>query len=1023
MKVFFGKALWIVLTSIFFALFVVLLVATIVCNNFFAAVNMVLKGETYKLEHVGDADSVYFSSDYVSDKSERPTGEQLLAADKSIIEEVVGEGATLLWNKQAALPLAANSKVSCINKASVDIVETGTGSGYIASDAKNSATLRSALEAVGVTVNLTLYDFYKTGAGKSYNRTNKEGVCQENATLSVNEVPWGVYTDPVKDSFAAYGDAAIVVISRTGGEYSDHRTHGVDTPNKNYLQLTTAETGVLDQIAALRGSGTFKKTIVLINSGNQLEMNTLLGKYYDSIDACMWIGEPGMFGMNSIAKLLVADGMIPSGHLPDTYCYDNTAAPATANDGDHTYTNGSRSDLGANAKQKNRYMVYQEGIYVGYKYFETRYEDLILGTGNADAAAGVKNGAGVWDYASEVAFPFGHGESYTTFAYSDFKVTVNRDGDYEVSVRVTNTGTEHTGKDAVQIYLQKPYTTFDKENKLEQSAVELVGYAKTEDIAPGGHDDVTVTVSRHEFKTYDNAVNETYILEGGDYYLTAAQDAHAAVNNILAKKGYSPAQGMDAAGDAALVDERTLTEDLTTFAVSQYGEGAEIANRLDFGDINRYAGKGDQSVTYLSRRDWSATYPTKAAALTMTDRLVEDVQYDKAFDTDETAEMPTYGKPFYQTDENGEFILNDDGEKKIYNVTLLMGRGYDDELWGPMLDQMTWEEQARLCANAYHQTELAQSIGLPGARQENGPVGITKRSDFSLPEDAFGNPIGAGWTYVSYPCGPLMGATFNDGLIERMGEHMSEDMLFLGYNGIYGPGANLHRTAYGGRNWEYPSECEFLTGKICAAEIRGIQKKGCLAFVKHYALNDLETNRRHVSIWSNEQVSREIYLRAFEYAFTEGGALATMNSFTRVGPIWCGASSELLVDILRGEWDFEGIVITDWDSGGTMSKIDALLGGTNSWDGNNDERVYAPYKDDPMICRALRESAKRIIYTTLKTNAMNGIAPDTKVVPILTWWQVAFIAGDIVTGALALLAGGMLTFVLIKQAKTAKQTV
>lgn len=981
MSIFNKKKLWIALTSVFFVLFAIFLCGTFVLNNYFNAVNMVLRGKTYILTQTDGAEApVYFKSSHGE-----VNGAVLLASDSSICEEVVGEGATLLWN-DGALPLDSGSLVSCFNKASVSLVETGTGSGYIATDPQNSATVAKAFAQadVDLKINPTLQSFYISGAGKNYNRTNKATSCSKPNPLNVAEVPWSVYTSDVKSSFVSYPDAAILFFARTGGEAYDLNMCTTDTPDNDYLRLSDAEISVLDSVVQLKKQNVFKSIIVMINTSNQLSMEWMKD-YRNDVDACMWMGQPGMFGMNAIANILVGN-IIPSGHLPDTYCYSNASAPAVANFGGFSYTNASNvQGIGPNPKEKDKYVVYQEGIYVGYKYYETRYEDTVLSLGNATDMKGSTTGS-AWNYDAEVAFPFGHGLSYTGFEYSDFTVTKNSEGDYNVSVTVKNSG-NYAGKDAVQIYLQKPYTQYDIDNGLEKSAVELVAYAKTPIIEPDKSIQVKLTVSKHEFKTYDNEIKKTFILEGGKYYLTAAYDAHAAINNILdAKIGGNR-------GNGSLAKELEISEDLKTFSKSQYDKSVAITNRLDDVDMNKYSGNGGNSVTYLTRNDWR-TFPSTAALLSMSPELVRDVQYDKAFTESESIiDLPEYGK--YQKDENGKDIQ--------YSAAMMIGLSYDHEMWDVLLDQMTWEEQAKMCANAYHQTEAIASINLPGAYQENGPLGITKRSDFGVP-----NASAIDWTFISYPCSPIAGATFNDELIEKMGEHKSEDMLYLGYNGIYGPGANLHRSAYGGRAYEYPSEDEFLAGKICSAEVRGIESLGCMAFIKHYAFNDQETNRSHASIWANEQAGREVYLRAFEYVFTEGGASATMNSFSRAGALWCGANKPLLIDILRNEWLFDGIIITDWDGGGTMSKIDAILAGTNSWDGNNNETVYEPYRYSPTVCANLRESAKRIIFKTIHTNAMNGIGSNTKVIPVLTWWQLLLIAGDITFGVLALAAVAML---------------
>lgn len=987
------KILSTVFTSVCAVVFAVFFAGYFITDNYSAAINMYFHAETSKYVNVGEGtvDTEYFKSDYafMTDKkvvnsdgsfSYENAGEELFQEDAKIIEEVVGEGVTLLWNENNALPISKSSSVSLLGRYSKGLVETGTGSGYIASSSR-SANLKSGLEAEGVTVNPTLWNFYNG------NRTSDEDCgssCGENHTIAVNEPAWSTYNATVLNSFSQYGDAAIVVIGRTGGEYSDLDTHSADAGvGGNYLALTPNEITLLDKVKEYKQNGTFKKVILLINSGNPIEFG-VLQNYMDVIDAGMWIGEPGTTGANAVARVLTGT-VNPSGHLPDTFAVNLKSAPATVNNGDFKYSNYTSFKDGNNITLKERqgeYLVYQEGIYVGYKYYETRYEDLVMGKGNADNAKGVTSGGTAWDYDEEVMFPFGHGLSYTTFEYSGFDV-IKRGSDYEVTVTVKNTGTV-AGKDAVEIYMQKPYTDFDKNNGLEQSAVQLCGYAKTPVIEPGKSEKITVTVDELELRTYDNQVNRTYILEEGYYYFTVGENSHDAINNILAAKGYN------VGGVKALADRKEIkTTDTETYSVSPYNPEVKITNQLDKGDINKYYDDGEEYVKYLTRNDWT-TYPTEYAKLAMTAQLALDMTYDKAFEEDESLEPIEY--PVYDTDEiNNPFKLVMGLDASVV--------GYDHELWDKLLDQMTWEEQAELCAYAYHAAPAAGSIAMPSLNMENGPVGITKRSDFPMPK-------GKDFINIGYPCGPLMGATFNDELIERLGMHMSEDMLYTGYQGIYGPGLNLHRSPYGGRNWEYPSEDSFLAGMIGSAECRGIESKGCMAYAKHFALNDTETNRRHASIWSSEQATREIYLSVFEKAFTEGGASATMNSFTRVGAEWTGACSALQKNILRDEWDWKGINISDWDQGdGFMSKIDGLLNGTDSFDGNSHGSVFNQWKDSPTVQYALRESAKHIIYNAAHTNAMNGLDSDTIVVPITPWWQKAIITACWVTGSLTVVFG------------------
>ena len=494
------------------------------------------------------------------------------------------------------------------------MVKMGDADGLVSGACHSTAdTLRTALEKVGVTVNPTLWDFYTVGAGKDYARS-KSGMVAKSSEVTA-EVPWDVYTDEVKDSVAQYGDAAIVTLSRVGGEGAD-----LSYGEVNYLALDENEKAMLQNVAEMKKNGTVKKTILLINSANALQVDFLKNNEYD-IDAALWIGDVGISGINAVAEILTGK-VNPSGSLVDTYCYDNFSAPAMWNFTPTIYEGYVEGgDVSAKAKS---YMIYQEGIYVGYKYYETRYEDFVTGNGNA----------GDYAYGDIVAYPFGYGMSYTNFDISDMNVSYNAaDDTYTVTVKVTNTG-DMAGKKTVQVYVQSPYTDYDKENGVEKSAVSLVGFGKTGMIEPGASETLSMTVNKRDIASYDTYGAGTYILDAGDYYFTAATDAHNAVNNILAAKGYtveSTNGKMTADGNADLT--YTWTEealDTTTYATSE--NGTAITNQLSCADPNLYEGI-EETVTWLSRSDWNGTLPTETVKLALTDLLkkdLKDIRYDPA---------------------------------------------------------------------------------------------------------------------------------------------------------------------------------------------------------------------------------------------------------------------------------------------------------------------------------------------------------------------------------------------------------
>ena len=945
--------LWKVLTILCAIVMVISVPLTVLAAKFDNTMAARFGGSFWELENE-DTNAQYYTSDFNS-------AEEMVNYGLALTQQVEAEGVALLMNNNNARPLAADAKVSTFSSSSVNLVYGGTGSGNI--DASTADTLRTALEKVGVTVNPTLWDFYTTGAGKDYARSKSGTVATDSEVTA--EVPWNVYTDEVKNSVAQYGDAAIVTLSRVGGEGADLAYGDV-----NYLALDENEKAMLQNVAEMKKNGTVKKTILLINSANALQVDFLKNNEYD-IDAALWIGDVGISGINAVAEILTGK-VNPSGSLVDTYCYDNFSAPAMWNFTPTTYEGYVEGgDVSAKAKS---YMIYQEGIYVGYKYYETRYEDFVTGSGNA----------GDYAYGDIVAYPFGYGLSYTSYDISDMKVNYNAaDDTYTVTVKVTNTG-DMAGKKTVQVYVQSPYTDYDKENGVEKSAVSLVGFGKTGMIEPGASETLSMTVNKRDIASYDTYGAGTYILDAGDYYFTAATDAHNAVNNILAAKGYtveSTNGKMTADGNADLT--YTWTEDAldtTTYATSE--NGTAITNQLSNADPNLYEGI-EETVTWLSRSDWNGTLPTETVKLALTELLkkdLKDIRYDPA--DYESVDMPTLGA------KNGV---------KLYDM---IGLDYNDPKWDELLDQMTFDEMNSLIGDAFHWTMPVKSVEAPGTRDENGPQGLTAA-------------LTGGASAMCYTSEDVMAATFNVDLINEVGRCIGEDCLAMGYSGLYGPGINMHRTAYCGRNFEYYSEDPFVAGTICAAEVQGIQSKGVYVYLKHVALNDSETSRRGVNTWLNEQTAREIYLEVADKAITDGGAWSVMTGFNRWGATWCGANANLLTGFLRGELGMRGMCITDFSgSSQYMDLVDGLIAGSDIWDSPMPKihtTKAANYENDAYIVTQMRNAMHHILYTVVNSNAMNGWASTDTLKTITPWWQTAIYALIAVLAVLTILCAWQLS--------------
>ena len=882
-------------------------------------------GSFWKLQNE-DANAQYYTSDFNS-------AEEMVNYGLALTQQVEVEGAALLMNNNNALPLAADAKVSTFSSSSVNLVYGGTGSGNI--DASTADTLRTALEKVGVTVNPTLWDFYTVGAGKDYSRKTAGTVAKSSEVTA--EVPWDVYTDEVKDSVAQYGDAAIVTLSRVGGEGAD-----LSYGEVNYLALDENEKAMLQNVAEMKKNGTVKKTILLINSANALQVDFLKNNEYD-IDAALWIGDVGISGINAVAEILTGK-VNPSGSLVDTYCYDNFSAPAMWNFTPTTYEGYVEGgDVSAKAKS---YMIYQEGIYVGYKYYETRYEDFVTGNGNA----------GDYAYGDVVAYPFGYGMSYTDFDISDMNVSYNAaDDTYTVTVKVTNTG-DMAGKKTVQVYVQSPYTDYDKQNGVEKSAVSLVGFGKTGMIEPGASETLSMTVNKRDIASYDTYGAGTYILDAGDYYFTAATDAHNAVNNILAAKGYtveSTNGKMTADGNADLT--YTWTEDAldtTTYATSE--NGTAITNQLSCADPNLYEGV-DETVTWLSRSDWNGTLPTETVKLTLTELLkkdLKDIRYDPA--DYESIEMPTLGA------KNGV---------KLYDM---IGLDYNDPKWDELLDQMTFDEMNSLIGDAFHWTMPVKSVEAPGTRDENGPQGLTA--------SLLGNDKSQ-LTATAFTSEDVMAATFNTEIMTEIGKVIGNNCLEADIACLYGPGNNIHRTPYGGRNFEYYSEDGFLSGMMSAYEVKAIQDKGVHVVMKHFALNDCEQDRIGLGVWLNEQAAREVYLKAFQAPVEVGNANGVMIAYTRWGAVWSGGNYGLVTGILRNEWGCDGMVITDNVLTQYVNGPDGVLAGVSIYDAMMSfvTDTLPKYKNDPVIVTAMREACHHNLYAIANSCGMNGVGADTTI--------------------------------------------
>ena len=893
---------------------------------------------------------------------------ELKAAGEAKVREVEGEGIVLLKNDNNVLPLKEGSDVALVGVTILDPVYGGTGSGAV--DANGAANYYDVMTQAGYNVvDKALLDYY---VEKEAKRNAHE----------IGEIKWSKVKKNNGDTIGN-GEDVIFVVGRVGGEGNDVTVTIDDTLDDDYLKLNENELSILEGLKELKDDGKIRSITMIINSANPMSVGFLNDEAY-GVDAALWVGSVGQTGIYAVGDV-ISGKTNPSGSLPDTWWVDNQLNPVMNNFGSYTYADANNFDLGTNANKFNQYVVYQEGIYVGYKYTETRYEDVVMGTPNA----------GDFNYNSIVGYPFGFGLSYTSFSFSDMQVEKTGEGQqtsYDVSVKVTNTGAV-AGKKTVQVYAQKPYTEYDKQNGIEKAAVELAGYGKTAILQPGESEVVKVNVPEYFLTSYDATGTGVYILDEGHYYLTVADDSHAAANNILAAKGMTTENGMTAAGDASLTYGMDYTFDAETYATS-YGTGSEVKSLFADADVNRYEGSGDNSVVYYSRSNWAGTVTSGPVQLTMTAQIAADAKLDDSDLPDATGiEFPTMGVS---------------ANLQLVNM---MDYDYDDPQWDIFMDQLTYEQMAKLCANGLRMTINIDAIGKPLTVDHNGPSGVTQK--YSVGENGYAvqtNDPQKDIKGTCYPCNGIIAATFNDELIREVGELIGEDAMWAGYAGLYGTGLNIHRSPYAGRVFEYYSEDGTLTGLVDAAETLGIQSKGVYVYNKHFVLNDQENNRAGIATWINEQALREIYLRAFELPIVNADAKCVMTAFNRLGAQWAGAYTELLTDWLRGEAGMEGFAVTDMYDDTYMVKANEVVAGNDIPDNYVGDDIsqfaaYGPNGTTPnaAVAQALRTSSKRVLYTVLHSRGMDGISSNTQIVSVTPWWQMTLnVAQWTLTGLTAL---------------------
>ncbi len=979
--------------SILIIVFAVIIAAVnSILPNYARMMDSMIGGINTKIDN-SDVDTTgldleYNKADYTTDN----IGE----AESALHQQIADEGTVLLSN-EGILPMAQDTEFSffSVNSATVSASDSMMG----------GRNLTQIFENAGAKINTTLMDFYSEQS-KEYGLSSGSVSFGDAEDFAINEVPLSVLQENAEVMESVKNTVPVYFLKRVAGEGRDmprsmyNHAESEEDKAKSYLEPDSTELEIISYL-----NDNFDNVILVTNSNAALELGWV--KDYTNIKAVL-----SSTTIEAVPYILTGQ-VNPSGRTVDTFAADASKSPAAQNIGDYQYVdeNGELT--------KYNYVTYEEGIYVGYKYYETRYEDAVLNQGNA----------GDYDYTEEVVYPFGYGLSYTTFDWSNMQTTWSGD-ECIVTVDVENTG-DMAGKDVVEIYAQSPYTEYDKANGVEKASVQLVAYGKTSELAPGEKETVTCTFSKEQLKAYDENGAETYIFDAGDYYITAAANAHAAINNILAAKSEKPAQKADLDSEETADNEESATQeeaeskielltagglsaeeattggnaefvsvytpdntdtDVTTYATDSYS-GVTITNQLQ--DC-----KAD--VTYLTRSDWEGTFPTHdGEAGTQISTWGNEINgedgvsytYVKTASDDLIAELDSFSSG---TDVAPETLAD---TQIVYGadngLTLINMRGldFDDPLWDDLLDELTADEIYNTIGVSGYGIEYIDSVEKP----------------FNIDADTASGLIYGG-TGAMFPSAMTLAQTWNLELASEYGEMIGNEGLLGGADGWYAPSMNIHRTPYSGRNGEYYSEDAFLSGAVASREIYGAASKGMYTYIKHFAFNDQENHRGDrdgqfsVATWFNEQSAREIYLVPFEMCMKAGdvtlnyvekqedgtyvnaskqirASQGVMTSFNRAGATWAGGDYGLITGILRNEWAFDGIVMTD------NANTGVFMDGYQMTEAGADVKLttlpasarYNFDENDPATYYYARQAMHHTLYTIANCKAMNGAMPGSHI--------------------------------------------
>lgn len=839
--------------------------------------------------------------------------EENVVSATALCEDIADEGIVLLDN-QGTLPLAKNSKLNVFGWASTNPCYGGTGSGAL-SDAYPTVTLLEGLKNAGFELNTELSDFYT-----AY-RADRPVVGMWAQDWTLPEPEASQYSDEMMENAKAFSDTAMVVITRVGGEGADLPTdvsqvtydagHSYNDfePGEHYLQLSKTEKDMIDLVCK-----NFDKVVVVYNGANAMELGWV--KDYSQIKSVIWCAGTGQSGFNALGSILCGD-VNPSGRTIDTFVYDLTQTPTANNFGNFNYTN--MDEFKANsfgADTIPAFVNYVEGIYVGYKFYET-------------AAA-----EGLIDYDKTVVYPFGRGLSYTTFTQTLNSVT-EADGTITVDVTVTNTGSA-SGKEVVEVYYNPPYTN----GGIEKASANLIGFAKTSELAPGASENVTVTFKAEDMASYDTYGKGCYVLEKGDYVISINADSHT----VLDSKVYN------------------VASDIVYDASNKRESDVEVAdNKFDFAEGN---------VTYLSRADGFANYAEATAA-------------PADFELPAQAKATFYNNSNWNPEDfnNADDVAPTTGAKNGLKLKDMVGVDYNDAQWDAFLDQLTVSDMDSLIALGGYQSAAVSSIGKVQAIDCDGPASIN--NNFTKQGS------------IGFPSAVMIAATWNTDLAHDFGTSIGKMADDMNVSGWYAPAMNIHRSAFAGRNFEYYSEDGVLSGIMAASAVQGSQEQGVYAFMKHFALNDQETNRTSMlCTWSTEQAIREIYLKPFEKCIKDADCHAVMSAFNYIGTTYAGSCPELLIDVLRGEWGFVGMVLTDYYGVYGYQDADRLIrnGGDFCLVNYDTETNHLTDTTSATALVSARQACKNILYTVANSRAYY----EENLNPGMPGWEKLMIGVDVV---------------------------